>query len=546
MIFAVGTVIDLARQRLEHRVLDPFLERVSLGDDMDGGMSVKTIRENYETSVFRSRGVWLFCVFFLMYVFLGLCISWQTAFNTNIFFGADNTRAFQDMTLIIMDDPSGHYRIAVHPLFLLLAQTPVLLVNGVVNRPEMSVILVEACCGALSVCLFDGILGRKGVERRIQTAFTLIYGCSFSMMIFSTVPETFIFAGLGLVSFWYFLALAGEKKGPLSGREKLLAVFFGIVSIGVTLTNYVFYLVGLIYLLLLRYGFKSGAKEFFKLNVFNGGGVIVACLYQRFVWKQAPLFWISIINAFLGQPYEETRYMNWECSLAKTATWLKETVFRPLLAPAIYLTNPGQSYHPTGFSGYGATLKAVLILFWATAAVCLAFHLAARLKDRFDLERDGYLLGLLAAFAGNLALHYIYGYDEAFMYSPHYLFYILLAVPLALKRGLTPPPRGVLIPGLLAFWVIEVLNNLSRFFQAAQVALDTIGSSVNITHSVKGTVMCGVFLLAALLCWDRLRPWGGAPSQKKDAEFTTRGLRSFVLVYGAAVLVISLFVAFNY
>ncbi len=548
VIFAAGTVIDLARQRLEHRFLNPLLDRVFPEDNINGEMVMKALRERFDAPALRLRGVRLFCVFFLAYVFLGLCISWQRAFNTNIFFGADNARAFEDLTLIDMDSPSGHYRIAVHPLFLLLAQTPVLLVDGVVNRPEMSVILVEACCGALSVCLFDGVLGRKGVERRLRTAFTLIYGSSFSMMIFSTVPETFAFAGLGLVSFWYFLAVAGGKKGPLSGREKLLAVFFGVVSFGVTLTNYVLYLVGLVYLLLLRYRPRSGAKEFFKLNVFNGATVIAACLYQRFVWRQAPLFWSSIINAlWAGQPYEETRYMNWECSLEKTALWLKETVLRPLLAPNIYLANPGSSYHPIQFSSYGAALKAILISFWITVAACLAFYLAGRFKDRFDLKRDGYLIGLLAAFAGNLILHYIYGSNEAFMYSPHYLFYILLAVPLALERSAAPARfRRVLIPGLLAFWVIEVLNNLNRFFQTVQVALGTVGSSVNMTHSVKGTVMCGVFLLAALLCWDRLRSRSDTLSQKRDTELAVCGLWNSVLVYSMAVLVTSLFVAFNH
>lgn len=546
VIFAAGTVIDLARQRLEHRLLNPLLDRALPEDNINGGMAMKVLRERFDAPALRLRGVRLFCVFFLAYVFLGLCISWQRAFNTNIFFGADNARAFEDLTLIDMDSPSGHYRIAVHPLFLLLAQTPVLLVDGVVNRPEMSVILVEACCGALSVCLFDGVLGRKGVERRLRTAFTLIYGSSFSMVIFSTVPETFAFAALGLVSFWYFLAVAGGKKGPLSGREKLLAVFFGVVSFGVTLTNYVFYLVGLVYLLLLRYRPRSGAKEFIKLNVFNGAAVVAGCLYQRFVWREAPLFWSSIIDAlWAGQPYEETRYMNWECSLEKTVLWLKEMVLRPLLSPDIYL-HTSESYY-LWFSGYRAALKALLVSFWMMVAVCLAFYLARRFRDRFDQEQDGYLLGLLAAYAGNLILHYIYGIGGGFIYSPHHLFYILLAAPLALERSAAPARfRRVLVSGLLVFWVVEVLNNLSRFFQSAQAALGAVGSSVNMTHSVKGTVMCGVFLLAALLCWDRLRSRSDTLPQKRDTELAVCGLWNSVLVYSAAVLVTSLFVAFNH
>lgn len=555
-----GAAVDLARQRLERRTLDPLLERLSPGDNMNGGMLVKTLREKVEASAFRARGLRVFCVFFLVYVFLGLCIFWQHIFKItecNVFF-SDNGRAFLDMTQI--EDPRLHHcRIATHPLFLLLVQTVVLLVDGVVNGPTMSVILVEACCGALSVCLFDGVLGRRGVERRLRTAFTLIYGCSFTMMLYSSISETFLFGGLSLLSFWYFLAAAGREKGPLSGREKLLAVFFGVVSAGVTLTNYVFYLVGLVWLLLLRYGPRSGAREFFKLNVFNSAAVIAGCLYQRFVWTEAPLFWSGMIDALrTGQSYGETQYMNWSFSLRKTGMWLSEMLLKPLMASDVFLgeytlayTESDEVYYAISFTDtwgeWALLLKAALFLFWAAAAACLLFWLAGRLKDRFDLERDGYLLSLLAAFAGNMALHYIYSASEAFIYSPHYLFYILLAAPLALERNAAPARfRRVLVPGLLAFWVIEVLNNLSRFFKSAQLALGAVGSAVNMTHSVKGTVMCGAFLLAALLCWERLRPRSGAPSREEGAELTVRRLRGFVMAYGAAVLVTSLFIAFNH
>lgn len=41
----------------------------------------------------------IFSVFFLLYVFLGLCISYTVNFETNIFFGADNARAFLDLLI---------------------------------------------------------------------------------------------------------------------------------------------------------------------------------------------------------------------------------------------------------------------------------------------------------------------------------------------------------------------------------------------------------------------------------------------------------------
>lgn len=182
---------------------------------------MKCIMAKAKNTVFRDRRLRIFCSAFLLYLFLGMCLSYYTAFDTNMFFGADNARVFQDLTNITGE----HYRVSVHPLLIFLTETIILLIDGVVNRPMMSVILVEAFCGGLSVCLFDAILGQKQVDRKIRNLYAFLYAFSFSNMIFSTVPETFIFAALGLLLFWRFAAGAGEIQGDFSGKEIFLLVF---------------------------------------------------------------------------------------------------------------------------------------------------------------------------------------------------------------------------------------------------------------------------------------------------------------------------------
>lgn len=75
---------------------------------------MKCIMAKAKNTVFRDRRLRIFCSAFLLYLFLGMCLSYYTAFDTNMFFGADNARVFQDLTNITGE----HYRVSVHPLLI--------------------------------------------------------------------------------------------------------------------------------------------------------------------------------------------------------------------------------------------------------------------------------------------------------------------------------------------------------------------------------------------------------------------------------------------
>lgn len=214
-------------------------------------------------SLYCNKKTCLFIVMFAFYVFCGMCISYPVSFESNIFFSADNQRAFSDL----MEITGNHYRIKVHPAFLFLAEAPALVLDGIVNHQRMTVIIMEAFCGSMSAYVFYSILEKKGVDLKVRSLTTAIYAFSFSHLIFSTVPETYIFANLGLISYWYFILLASEKQGDFNKKEIFLLCFFGCISFGITLTNYCSYLVGLVYLTSRRYKKKRGIKCFLLINI---------------------------------------------------------------------------------------------------------------------------------------------------------------------------------------------------------------------------------------------------------------------------------------
>ena len=138
-------------------------------------------------------------------------------------FGADSYRAYEDLVVVIAD----HGRVKIHPLFLIFTQTITVFVNGIVNNSSLAIIIEEAFCGGLSVCFLNAIFKRLNISKTLNTILTLMYGFSFSVLIFATSSETFIFAGVGLIIYWYIVTYLIGRTGDLSWKEKILLIFFG-------------------------------------------------------------------------------------------------------------------------------------------------------------------------------------------------------------------------------------------------------------------------------------------------------------------------------
>lgn len=81
IIFFVGAGIDLFRQFLEKHILNRLLDSKSFNQIFRGGNMLKECK-NFLS---HNRRLLMFFTAFLLYVFGGLCISYQVAFNKNIF-----------------------------------------------------------------------------------------------------------------------------------------------------------------------------------------------------------------------------------------------------------------------------------------------------------------------------------------------------------------------------------------------------------------------------------------------------------------------------
>lgn len=490
----------------------------------------------------RNRNLQLFCVFFIIYVFLGMCISYRVSYDANILFGADNRRALLDLT----DITYSHYRIKVHPLFLILTQPIVLIVNGFVNNSRLSVILVESFAGALSVVFLHNILKQLCSNEKLSHIISCMYGLSFSMMIFSSIPESFVFAALGLVCFWYFVLRAAYSDEK---NEKIIYIIFvilGVISFGITLTNYLPYCLGLLFYLIVREEkAKAIIKKFVLINLINSGSIIILCVIQKMVWSQCPIFLESIIHALLGHGYEETYYMNWLVNLDKTVGWLKEIFARSIISPDIYMQISGK-YYQVSFGGYGVIAKIMLIAFFVCFAALLILMFIRLFRNK-DKKKSLYIAMLIVSFACNALLHYFYGAHEAFIYTPHYLFILFILLAAGVNSITSPKIAKAVYGFFVVFCAFELINNIYYGIKTAEIALDYAGMSPILWPKVAlGTFLCA--LLCFVICYllERYELKTGKPIFVLGTGDEFKAAIRSVAVFGILTLLCCMFISFNY
>lgn len=448
-------------------------------------------KANFYEFIKKNQNFILFAVFFVFYMTIGSCVVWyKQVTEFDMFWGADTPRVFWDLILIT----GNHYRIKVHPLFLLFCQPLCLFVKGVVQNPRVAVLVVEATIASGCVVTTKNILDKLMKSNPIKWLFVILYGFSFSCMIFGTIPETFIFAGFASSSFWNYCLCIENGSEKFSKKEISILIFFALLCFGMTITNYVFYMVGLFYICLKRKKeFSKSLKLFFLVNIINLLLIVVFAFVQKLIWKNAPLFFTSLYDAFFSKGnYEEYRYMNWSFSISKLYSFLKQFLVYPLLSADMVQKTVADYYHPILFTGLPSFVRIFVFLFLIFAMFTIAKKLVKNIISKNWTDIYNFLL---IAYCGNFALHFIYGSSEAFMYSPHYLFLFVILFAVGLD-GCCERVKKISVYGILVFVLLEIANNIIRYLQMTGIVLKFLGSTYSrFVSGIKGFILALAFLL---------------------------------------------------
>jgi len=359
--------------------------------------------------------------------------------SMNAWFDADTPRVVANM-LSRVSDQSRNY---VHPLFPLatLPATKALLKAGL---PEVTAVYAVFCAyaGVWSGLVFV-LLRAIGTARLDAIVFWCLMQASAAAVFWTSMPETWL---VGSVSILATLLLAATAT-RLAQLESWM-VIGGVMSIGITVTNFMVAVAAMASLLPARRAIAVGVKAL--------------CAFIMLWWLEAiaiktlgvPFRSVAMETGFISQP-------DIGSVLERMRAFFLYSMLLPAPEPTVFYWHAGLSVQRSMLSSVGLAHGVGL------AGWCLLLLLGLRGAVRARAG-SSFPAILLLAIAGQLSLHLVFG-DETFLYSLHFIPLLVLLSSYSTRTG----PRPVILGLTVVLAAYSLQSNVSRR-TAAQGAVNAI------------------------------------------------------------------------
>ena len=358
----------------------------------------------------------------------------------DFWFQADIERVHYNM----IDVASDHFRTNVHPLFSLMGYFSTQAVHKIFNL-SLETHLAHAVRGVIALIAslwmasFYVLLRLLSLKRIDAILFAVLAGVSSSSLFWFSVPETFSFGSLAILSALIVAAVAQYRNVTESWF-----VATGVATLGTTLTNW---MAGLI-------------VAFINLDWWKAVRVtVVTLLIVILLWFLEKEFFPSA-EFFIGNS-GETSYMFREEAgglWRKLVAFFSFSMVMPDIELVVRTVNSPEwkifsIQHALPWSG--SLLGGLAVLSWFVL-LCTGFWnlLRGSLSVRMRLS-----VGLILL--GQLSLHLVYG-EETFLYALHYL--PLLVVVAAL--GTLSRSRRIVLFFVVVLICTAGTNNILQFNKA--------------------------------------------------------------------------------
>ena len=415
---------------------------------------INKIKEVYKDN----KVLFIFLVSFFILMILGLCLSYNYDMknNYNLLFDSDTGRVIRDAIEI----GGEHYRINVHPLFVLLIQPLCFLLNGIFLNKMISIIFLSSLISSLSTVLIYKILDKIN-KNKINIILSFIYGLSFSNLIYTTGIETYNFAAFFLILLWYYFV---NKEKELNKYSYIIIVLLGILSFAFTITNIIVFFIFLFCLFLSK-----------KLSIKNGIIVVLCTLVlgislnigQKLIWNNTPFFWKTNMNE------ETTNYAEGKISLKNIKNVVENDYMNSLISSDISLkVKYSSEYNGQNYIIIFQKNDFVSIILLLSFYILLIILIVRNIKKNLILN-----IGLLLTLLFNTLLHIIYGNDGTFLYSLHFLYLIILLFGINLlkeENKTITKITNIFLPCFLSF---EVIKNSFIFSKVLDYVRDNINKN---------------------------------------------------------------------
>ncbi len=358
----------------------------------------------------------------------------------DVWFQADIERVHYNM----IDVASDHFRTNVHPLFSLMGYFSTQAVHKIFNL-SLETHLAHAVRGVIALIAslwmasFYVLLRLLSLKRIDAILFAVLAGVSSSSLFWFSVPETFSFGSLAILSALIVAAVAQYRNVAESWF-----VATGVATLGTTLTNW---MAGLI-------------VAFINLDWWKAVRVtVVTLLIVILLWLLEKKFFPSA-EFFIGNS-GETSYMFREEAgglWRKLVAFFSFSMVMPDIELVVRTVNSPEwkifsIQHALPWSG--GLLGGVAVLSWFVLLCTGLWNLfTGSLSVRMRLS-----IGLILL--GQLSLHLVYG-EETFLYALHYLPLLVVVAALGTLSG----SRRIVLFFVVFLICTAGTNNILQFHKA--------------------------------------------------------------------------------
>lgn len=418
------------------------------------------------------RELILFIIFFFFYFSICCYLNENVSISFDYLFESDTPRVVNDFSEIFSD----HYRMNVHPLFVLLFQPIIFLMDGIIHNKLLSIIIFSSIIGAFQVLIMYRTLNLVNKIKSISLFVSIIFGLSCSNVIFNSAIELYNLAALSMQLLWYFIIKIIINKEKISKNNFILLLLCGVFCMGVTITNFVVFLICCFILCIVKFKDKSEVKKIISL---------ICCVIMSTVFINGLQKIIYGNFVPFGFSNNDGCYLSFKIGILNLKKVILNGFCFNLLGGNI---NSYVNSNNNLVLNFGCNFNLLFVFVFYTIII---FYIIKYFRKNKEIN-----IGIILVILFNLVLHLIYGNDNVFLYSQHfnYLIFLLLGINFNVKGKNIKTFNLVLV--IVAFYFL--INNFivyEKVLDYSEIYFDYNGFSLLLLIIINIIILLNIFLM---------------------------------------------------
>lgn len=396
----------------------------------------------------------LFFISFFIFFFLGLLL---TAGDTNITHSIDKIFSMDtssySYSIRALEGQHDYLRLISHPFIQIILQPIFYLVKIFTNSDSITMILLQALCSSTNICLIYSILKMFTKRTFTPILFCVIYGISFSTLIFSSFFEGYIYSAFSNLLFLYLICHIYTQNTDLNFKKDFIlasVIFFafGINFINVLTLFCLFFLV----LIFSEKGFLYKTKHFFLILLIFLSITTSFSIIEKYKYGIDSKFFIKDITSHYNSLGSITNNFGLAVKIMPAINGIYTESFYALkiIKKEIY------TFENRKNEGFYFDKKQNLINLIPFLLLNLFALIIFGLKYK-NIDKKPIIFALLSICIINICFYMIYWSEESFLYSQNAFPFLIILLGIIFSNV----KKEFVNAGLILFILYQAIINIS-------------------------------------------------------------------------------------